>query len=101
MSDDPGRPDPPAADDPAPDRPVEGLVPVGPDGVPVPIWAAPDRPRGLDAYFAPGGEDDAPQARRDDERRMLRLLVIFVAVLVGLPTILTLIGFLGEALSTH
>ncbi len=63
-------------------------------------WAAPDRPRGLDAYFAPGGEDDAPQARRDDERRMLRLLVIFVALLVGIPTLLTILGLLATITGT-
>jgi hypothetical protein len=62
-------------------------------------WAEADRPRGLDAYFAPGGEDDAPPERARDERRMTRLLVLFVALLVGVPTVLTLIGFVAQLLA--
>ncbi len=62
-------------------------------------WAEADRPRGLDAPFAPGGEDDAPPERVRDEQRMTRLLVLFVALLVGIPTVLTLIGFMAELLT--
>ncbi len=62
-------------------------------------WADPDRPRGLDAYFPPGGEDEATDERRRDDRRMVRWLVIFVALLVGIPTVLTLIAFAGQLLT--
>ena len=62
-------------------------------------WAEADRPRGLDAYFAPGGEDEAPPERIADERRLLRLLVLMVALAVGIPTILTIIAFVGQLLS--
>ncbi len=93
----PGPPGDPGADAQGPD--VVGFAPVGPDGVPVPIYAAADRPRGLNAYFAPGGEDDAPEERRRDEQRMVRLLVIFVALLVIIPTVLTIIGFASELLT--
>jgi len=59
-------------------------------------WAEADRPRGLDACFPPGGQDEAPPERVADERRMTRLLVLFVALLVGVPTLLTLIGFVAQ-----
>jgi len=59
-------------------------------------WADADRPRGLDAPFAPGGEDDALPERVADERRLTRLLVLLVVLLVGVPTLLTLIGFVGQ-----
>lgn len=71
-------------------------APAGSDPHP---WSDDDRPRGLDAWFAPGGEDDAPEERRRDERRMLRLLLIFVALLVLIPTFLTIIGLVGELAS--
>ncbi len=87
-----------AADEQAGDPEVIGLVPLGPDGVSVPIYAATDRPRGLDAYFAPGGEDEAPPERVADERRLLRLLVIFVALLVGIPTLLTIAALVAQVL---
>jgi hypothetical protein len=62
-------------------------------------WAEDDRPRGLDAPCAPGGEDEAPAERRADERRLTRLLVVMVVLLVGVPTLLTLVAFVGELLS--
>jgi hypothetical protein len=62
-------------------------------------WADEDRPRGLDAHFAPGGEDEAPPERIADERRLLRLLVLMVALAVGIPTVLTIIAFVGQLLS--
>jgi hypothetical protein len=76
-----------------------GFVPVGPDGVAVPVYAAPDRPRGLDAPFAPGGDDDASPERVADERRLIRLLVVMVALVVGIPTLLTIIAFVGQLAS--
>lgn len=54
-------------------------------------WAEPDRPRGLDAYFPPGGEDEAAPERVADERRLTRLLVLMLALLVGIPLLLTLV----------
>lgn len=66
---------------------------------PLPDFAAPDRPRGLDSYLPPGGEDGATPERVRDERRMTRLLVLFVALLVGIPTVLTLIAFVGQLVS--
>jgi hypothetical protein len=66
---------------------------------PVPDYAAPDRPRGLDAYFPPGGEDDASPERIADERRLIRLLILMVALLIGIPTVLTIIGFAGQLLT--
>ncbi len=80
---------------------VEGFVPGGPDGVPVPIHATPDRRRGLYSSFAPGGEDDAPPERVADERRMLRLLVLMIALLVGIPTLLTILAFAAAALAAR
>ncbi len=59
-------------------------------------WADADRPRGLAAPFAPGGEDEAPPERVADERRLTRLLVLFVVLLVGVPTLLTLIAFVVQ-----
>lgn len=59
-------------------------------------WADPDRPRGLDAWFAPGGEDDAPPERIADERRLVRLLAVMIALLVGLPLLLTAVAFVIE-----
>jgi hypothetical protein len=59
-------------------------------------WAETGRPRGLDAVFPPGGEDEAPPERVADERRMTRLLVLMVVLLVGVPTLLTLIGFVAQ-----
>ncbi len=80
----PGSPD-------GPDDPPAGNHP----GSPHP-WAEPDRPRGLDAYFAPGGEDEAPPERADDERRLTRLLILMVLLLVGIPTLLTLVAFVAR-----
>ena len=60
------------------------------------IYTAPDRPRGLDAYFAPGGEDEATDERRADERRNLRLLFLMVAALVLIPTLLTIAALAQE-----
>lgn len=54
-------------------------------------WAEPGRPRGLDAYFPPGGEDLAPPERVADERRLTRLLVIMLVLLIGIPLVLTVI----------
>jgi hypothetical protein len=62
-------------------------------------WANADRPRGLDAPFAPGGGDDASPERIADERRMTRLLVLMVVLLVAVPTVLTLIAFVGQLLA--
>jgi hypothetical protein len=62
-------------------------------------WADVNRPRGLDAPFAPGGEDEAPLERVADERRLTRLLVVMVLLLVGVPTLLTLIAFVGQLLA--
>ena len=65
-----------------------------------PIYTAADRPRGLNAYFAPGGEDDATEERRLDERRNLRLLLAMVAALVLIPMALT-IAALAQELIAH
>jgi hypothetical protein len=62
-------------------------------------WAEPDRPRGLDAYFAPGGEDDAPPERVADERRLTRLLVLMLVLLVGVPLLLTFVAFVLQLAS--
>ena len=70
-----------------------------PSDAPLPRFAAPDRPRGLDAYFPPGGEDEAPPERVADERRMTRLLVLMVVLLIGVPTLLTLIALAGQLIS--
>ncbi len=66
----------------------------------VPLYTAPNRPRGLNAYFAPGGDDAATDDRRADERRNLRLLLLMVAALVLIPTFLTIIALVQE-LVTH
>jgi hypothetical protein len=62
-------------------------------------WSEADRPRGLDAYFAPGGEDEAPPERVADERRLTRLLVLMVVLLVGVPSLLTLLAFIAQVAS--
>ncbi len=85
MTDQPDRDAPPPA------------APQGPAGAHP--WAEPDRPRGLDAYFPPGGEDDAPPERVADERRLTRLLVLMVLLLVGVPTLLTLVAFVAQLMS--
>jgi hypothetical protein len=66
----------------------------------VPLYTARNRPRGLNAYFAPGGDDAATDDRRADERRNLWLLLLMVAALVLIPTLLTIIAFVQE-LVTH
>jgi hypothetical protein len=81
-------------------QPPDHEAPAPPPGPPAAHpWAEPDRPRGLDAYFPPGGEDEATNERRRDDQRMVRWLVIFVALLVGVPTVLTLIAFAGQLLT--
>jgi hypothetical protein len=65
-----------------------------------PVYTAVDRPRGLNAYFAPGGEDEATDERRADERRNLRLLLLMVAALVLIPTLLTIVA-LAQQLIAH
>lgn len=84
MTDEPGHQPLPAAD---------------PDGGGPHPWAGDDRPRGLDAPFAPGGEDEAPPERIADERQLTRLLVVMVALLVGIPTVLTIIAFVSQLIS--
>ena len=83
---------------------VESAAPVAPVAdagpVDVPIYTAPNRPRGLNAFFAPGGDDEATDVRRADERRNLWLLLLMVAALVLIPTFLTIIAFVSE-LATH
>lgn len=64
------------------------------------VYTAIDRPRGLNAYFAPGGEDEATDERRSDERRNLRLLLAMVAALVLIPMLLT-IAALAQELIAH
>jgi hypothetical protein len=65
-------------------------------GAPPPVCTAVDRPRGPNAYFAPGGEDEATAERRADERRNLRLLLVMVAALVLVPTLLTVVDLAQE-----
>jgi hypothetical protein len=84
---------PPATPAAAPDD-VPAAAPAAAD--PGAIYTAPDRPRGLDAYFAPGGEDEATDERRADERRNLRLLFLMVAALVLIPTLLTIAALAQE-----
>lgn len=69
------------------------------DADPGAIYTAPDRPRGLNAYFAPGGEDEATDERRADERRNLRLLLLMVAALVVIPTLLTIAALAQELIT--
>ena len=83
--------------DPPADAPAPAEAPAAPPE-PHP-WADADRPRGLDAPFAPGGEDEAPPERAADERRLTRLLVLMVVLLVGVPTLLTLVAFVGQLLA--
>jgi hypothetical protein len=94
---------PGAAPDPTADTPAPAEAPAAPaepaePGQPPP-WADTDRPRGLDAPFAPGGEDAASPERSADERRLTRLLVLTVVLLVGVPTLLTLLAFVGQLLA--
>jgi hypothetical protein len=89
--------EPGAAPDPTSEAPAPAEAPAAP-AEPHP-WAAAARPRGLDAPFAPGGEDEAPPERIADERRLARLLVLMVVLLVGVPTLLTLIAFVGQLLA--
>jgi hypothetical protein len=113
----------PATDGPA-GAEIVGFVPAGPAGVPVPIFAAEEhdlatereaeppgapaaangtaparRARGLDAPFAPGGQDEATEARRKREGRDLRLLIFMVAALVGIPTVLTFVALIADLLA--
>jgi hypothetical protein len=107
MSDEPNAEVAPGAPAPAgatPDAPPPSGVPAlespGPSGRVDPHpWAEANRPRGLDAPFAPGGGDDATPERIADERRMTRLLVLMVVLLVAVPTLLTLLALLGQLLA--
>lgn len=87
--------DPPAPDAAARDAAPGDLVPPA-AAEPGHPWSEPDRPRGLDAWFAPGGDDEAPPERAAEDRRMVRLLVLFVALLVGVPTVLTILAFAAQ-----
>ena len=78
---------------------VVGLVTTGPDGVPTPLYTAPDRPRGLDAIPPEGGDDAADPVRRAREARDLRLLVLFIGLLVGVPTALTFVALFLDLLA--
>jgi hypothetical protein len=89
-------PDSGGAPEPVPAEPGDAAAPAPSKPNP---WADADRPRGLDAPFAPGGEDEAPPERAADERRLTRLLVLMVILLVGVPTLLTLVAFLGQLLA--
>ena len=60
------------------------------------VYTGEERPRGLDAMFAPGGEDTASPERVADERKMLRLLLLMIVILVGFPTLLTIIAVIGQ-----
>ena len=88
------------SDDPRDEAATEPPVPPSPGepGAPHP-WSEADRPRGLDAWFAPGGEDDAPPERVADERRLVRLLAVMIALLVGVPLLLTAVAFAIELTS--
>ncbi len=66
------------------------------DAGPRDAHADPSRARGLDAPFAPGGDDAADNVRRTREGRDLRLLLWFVAALVIIPSVLTIIGFIVQ-----
>ena len=99
-----------ATDAPAAEAAVDGVpaeAPATEVGVPVegeglgepPVYTAVDRPRGLNAYFAPGGEDEATPERRADERRNLRLLLLMVAALVLIPTLLTIVALAQELIA--
>ncbi len=83
------------------EQPGPGTAPVATPVAadPGPIFTAPDRPRGLNAHFAPGGEDDATDERRLDERRNLRLLFLMVAALVVIPTLLTIAALAQELIA--
>jgi hypothetical protein len=89
--------EPAAAPDPTAATPAPAESPAAP--AQLPPWADTDRPRGLDAPFAPGGEDAASPERSADERRLTRLLVLTVVLLVGVPTLLTLLAFVGQLLA--
>ena len=99
-----------ATEAPAAEAAVDGVpaeAPATVDGVPAereglaepPVYTAVDRPRGLNAYFAPGGEDQATPERRADERRNLRLLLLMVAALVVIPTLLTIVALAQELIA--
>jgi len=97
----------PAAVDGVPAEAPPAEAPATEVGVPVegeglgepPVYTAVDRPRGLNAYFAPGGEDEATPERRADERRNLRLLLLMVAALVLIPTLLTIVALAQELIA--
>jgi hypothetical protein len=76
--------------------PAASIAPADAGPADVPLYTSPNRPRGLNAYFAPGGDDDATELRRADERHNLWLLLLMVAALVLIPTFLTIIAFVSE-----
>ena len=97
MTSDSGRPRTPGSGEPAPGD--DGWQ-AEDHGLDEPrVYTAPDRPRGLNAYFAPGGEDEATNERRADERRNLRLLFLMVAALVLVPTLLTILALAQELIA--
>jgi len=87
------------AEAPATEAAVDGVPAKGEGLAEPPVYTAVDRPRGLNAYFAPGGEDEATPERRADERRNLRLLLLMVAALVLIPTLLTIVALAQELIA--
>ena len=80
------------------EAPVRAPAP-GPERAraPMPDEFDPER-RGQDAPRPPGGRDPDPDLTARKERRVLWLLVLMIALLIGIPTLVGIFGLIVVAL---
>jgi hypothetical protein len=92
-------PTPVAAPDETPAPPPVAAPERGPDRAAgrMPAEFDPER-RGQDAPRPPGGRDPEPDRTAQKERRVLWLLMLMIALLIGIPTLVGIFGLIVVAL---